>query len=86
MPYNLFYGKFPNFVETAKNSYKEYNETMDLIEKLESENKILVLRPSKFINVKRVEKDTTKLQNIYELGVLDCMQNLDRIGEYLIKQ
>ncbi len=86
MPYNLFYGKFPKFVETAKNSYKEYNETMDLIEKYESENKILVLRPSKFINVKRVEKDTNKLQRIYDLGVSDCTNKLDRIREYLIIQ
>ena len=56
---------------------------MDLIEKLESENKIVVLRPSKFINVKRVEKDTTKLQSIYDLGVYDCTESLDKIREYL---
>ena len=85
MPYKLFYGKYPNFVETTKNSYKEYNETMDLIEKLESENKIVVLRPSKWIKMQRVEKDTTKLQNIYDLGVSDCTKGLDKIREYLSK-
>lgn len=83
LPYNFFYGKFPNLVETANNHYKVYNETMDLIEKYESENKIIVLRPSKLIKVKRIEKDTNKLQRIYDLGVYDCMSELDKIEEYL---
>ena len=83
LPYKLFYGEFPNLVETVKNSYKKYNETMDLIEKYESENKIIVLRPSEFVKMKRVEKDTKKLQRIYDLGVCDCKQKLDEIKEYL---
>ncbi len=83
LPYKLVYGKFPNFIETANNCCKRYNETMDLIEKYENENKIIVLRPSKLVKVKRVEKNKTKLQNIYDLGVLDCINNLDKIKEYL---
>ena len=83
LPYKLFYGNFPNFVETAKNSYIKYNETMDLIEKYESENKIVVLRPSKLIKMQRVEKNTKKLQSIYDLGVSDCMQKLYDIKEFL---
>lgn len=83
LPYKLVYGKFPNFIETAKDCCKRYNETMDLIEKYEDENKIIVLRPSKLVKVKRVEKDKNKLQNIYDLGVSDCMNKLDKIKEYL---
>ncbi len=84
LPYKLIYGKFPDLVETAKNYYKEYNKTMDLIEKYESEDKIVVLRPSKFINVKRVEKDKNKLQSIYDLGVSDSLAKLDKIKEYIL--
>ena len=83
LPYKLFYGKYPNLVETAKKYYKEYNATMDLIEKYESENKIIVLRPSKLVKVKRVEKNINKLQSIYDLGVFDCIQKLDKIKEYI---
>ena len=83
LPYKLVYGKFPNLIETVKNYYKEYNDTMDLIEKYESENKIVVLRPSKLIKMKRVEKDKTKLQSIYDLGVSDCMQKLENIKGYI---
>ena len=83
LPYKLFYGNYPNLVETAGNYYKKYNETMDLIEKYEAENKIVVLRPSKLVKVKRIEKDTAKLQNIYDLGVSDCLSKLDKIKEYI---
>ena len=83
LPYKLCYGKYPKFVETANNSYKEYNETMDLIEKYESENKIIVLRPSKFIKMQRVEKDTKKLQSIYDLGISDCKDKLNKIKNYI---
>lgn len=83
LPYKLFYKDFPNFIETAKNSYKKYNETMDLIEKYESENKIIVLRPSELVKMKRVEKDTKKLQKMYDLGVSDCMHNLEKIKKYI---
>ena len=83
MPYKLFYGKFPNFVETGSNSYIKYNETMDLIEEYEKENKIVVLRPSKLIKMQRVEKDTNKLQAVYDLGVSDSMKKLYEIKEFL---
>ena len=83
LPYKLFYGKFPNFVKTANNSCRKYNETMDLIEKYETENKIVVLRPSELIKMKRVEKDTNKLQAIYDLGVSDCKKKLYEVKEYL---
>ena len=83
LPYKLIYGRFPNFVETAKNSCAKYNETMDLIDKYEAENKIVVLRPSEYIKMQRVEKDKSKLQGIYDLGVLDCLQNLEKIKEYI---
>ena len=83
LPYKLFFGKFPDLIKTAKSYYKEYNDTMDLIDKYESEGKIIVLRPSELVKMKRVEKDTNKLQRIYDLGVSDCINNLNKIKEYL---
>ncbi|MBQ3642349.1 patatin family protein [bacterium] len=83
LPYKLVYGKFPNLVKTANNSHKKYNETMDLIEQYEAENKIVVLRPSKLIKMRRIEKNKNKLQKIYDLGVSDGVKKLDKIKEYL---
>lgn len=83
LPYTLLYGKFPNFVETAKNSYKKYNETMEFVEKCEAEKRIVLLRPSQTVQMKRIEKDLNKLQKIYDLGVSDSKRKLDEIREYL---
>ena len=87
MPYDLIYRKYPNFVETAKKQYEIYNKTLDLIKKYEEEeeDKIIVLRPSKKLKIARVEKNIEKLNAIYNLGVDDCVLNLDKIKDYLSK-
>ena len=83
MPYNLFYRNYPNFIKTANIQFEKYNQTLELIKKNESENKILVLRPSKDLNIARIEKNKEKLKAIYKLGVDDCCSKLDEIKEYL---
>ena len=81
--YKLFYKKFPKFIETGSNRHSTYNKTMNLIEKYEAQKKIIVLRPSKFIKVKRTEKDTAKLQSMYDLGVSDCKKKLNKIKAFM---
>ena len=83
LPFGLVYKKYPEFVKTAKQAYINYNETLDLIRKYEKEGKIIVLRPSEKIKMRRVEKNLSKLQAIYDVGVKDCNNNLSRIKEYI---
>ena len=83
MPYSLIYGKYPEFVKTAINQFERYNQTLDLIKKYENDGKILVLRPSRSLKIARVEKDLKKIDAIYQLGVNDCISNLDKIKNYL---
>ena len=45
-----------------------YNQTMDLIEKLEAEGQITVIRPLNPVQVGRMEKDTAKLAALYDEG------------------
>lgn len=75
----IFYKKYPQFAKTLNNRNTMYNEQCDYIESLEKEGKILVLRPSEFIDVKRTEKDKDKLRRMYDLGVKDCTAMLDNI-------
>lgn len=85
MPFGFVYKKYPEFVKTANKAYINYNETLDLIRKNEKDGKIIVLRPSEKIKMRRVEKDLNKLQAIYNVGVKDCNKNLRKIKEYLDK-
>ena len=41
------------------------------IDKLEAEGRIMVIQPKKPVEVTRLERDKTKLQNLYNDGVKD---------------
>ena len=64
----LFYRKYPKLQDAIANRNREYNRTMDLIEHLEEEGKITVIRPLQPIEVDRMEKDTAKLRQFYNEG------------------
>ena len=62
------YRKYPNLRKALQERNATYNRTMDLIERLESEGKITVIRPLKPVEVGRMEKDTSKLRALYQEG------------------
>lgn len=82
LPFDLCYGKYPNFVNIGKTYYKKYNQLLDMIYEYEKSGKIIVLRPSVDMNIKRVEKNKNKLQAIYDLGIKDCTEKIETIKKY----
>lgn len=64
----IAYRKYPNLQNALRNRNAVYNKTMALIEKLEDEGKITVIRPTRPIDVSRMEKDTAKLAALYQEG------------------
>ena len=79
----MFYKKYPNLINTMVNRYKNYNNTVEEIIKLEEEGKIFVIRPSRLVDIKRVEKDPKKLQEMYDLGVSDTISRIEELKNYL---
>jgi predicted patatin/cPLA2 family phospholipase len=65
---SLFYRKYPKPQEAIKSRARVYNESLDLIEKLEQEGRVLVIRPEKPLKVSRIEKDINKLIELYNEG------------------
>ena len=65
---SLFYRKYPKLQEAIKSRARVYNETLDLIDKLEQEGRALVIRPEKPLKVSRIEKDINKLIELYNEG------------------
>lgn len=63
-----FYRKYPQLLRALSERNAVYNQTMDLIENLEAEGRILVIRPERPIEVGRMEKDTDKLTALYQEG------------------
>lgn len=81
--FNLIYRKYPNFVNTINNRPIEYNKTLEDIIDLEKQNKIFVIRPSKKINIKRLEKNNEIIKTQYNLGVKDFKNKLKDLKKYL---
>ena len=82
----LKYKKYPNLVNAINTRYLKYNDTLKKIAELEEKNEIIVIRPSKKIKIKRIEKDTNKLQEMYDLGISDCKEMLPKIKKYIEKK
>lgn len=77
------YKKYPNLIKAMKTRYQNYNETLDKIKEKEKQKEIFVIQPSKDLNIKRIERDTEKLQNMYDLGMNDCKQCLEKLKKFL---
>ena len=63
-----FYRKYPDLQKALYERNAVYNQTIDMIERLEEQGKITVIRPLKPVEVGRVEKDTAKLAALYDEG------------------
>ena len=63
-----FYRKYPQLQKALSERNAVYNRTMDLIERLEDEGKLTIIRPIRPLEVSRMEKDTAKLRALYAEG------------------
>ena len=64
----MFYRKYPKIKEAIRLRNTIYNQEIELVEKLEKEGMITVIRPEKPIEVGRMERDIDKLTALYEEG------------------
>lgn len=64
----FIYRKYPRMREALSLRSKLYNEQLDLVERLEDEGQITVIRPLKPVQVDRIERNISKLTDLYEEG------------------
>lgn len=79
----LFYKKYPKLINAINNRYKVYNNTLDMIIEMEKNNEIFVIRPSKIVDIKRIEKDVDRLQEMYDLGIKDFKKCIIKLKKFL---
>lgn len=75
--------KYPRMIEALDERSREYNQTLDYLDSLEKEGKVLIIAPTSDLHVKRIEKDKSKIQAMYDLGVSDTESRLSEIREFL---
>ena len=69
------YRKYPKLREALSRRCAVYNEQLEMVERMEDEGKIIVIRPLKPVVVDRIEKNVRKLTEFYEEGYA-CAQAL----------
>lgn len=79
----LRYQRHKGLRQQMKNRHLQYNRTIDLVEGLEAEGKLFVIRPSEALNIGRVEKDKYKLLQIYKNGYEEGEKTLSALLRYL---
>ena len=79
----LVYKKYPKLVARINHRYAEYNACVEKVIAMEQRGEIFVIRPSRLVKVKHIERDTAKLQAIYDLGAEDCARQMADLKRYL---
>lgn len=80
--YKRAYRSYPNLVRAIRTRSYWYNREMDLIDRLEQEGKIFVLRPQ-VKPVSRIERDTDILMGFYTHGYELMKKEYERLQEYM---
>ena len=79
----LFYGKHPAFANTLYNRHKAYNNCLQELETLQKTGNIFIIRPSRPINIGRIEKDPAKLQQVYDIGIHDGTAAIKKLQQFM---
>lgn len=64
----FIYSRYPRLRVALSRRCRVYNEQLQLVERLEDEGRITVIRPEKPVVVDRIERDTNKLRTFYDEG------------------
>ncbi len=72
---SFLYRKYPNLRAALGRRCTLYNEQLELVERLEDEGRITVIRPLNPVLVDRIERDTQKLTDFYHEGY-ECAKQL----------
>lgn len=67
---HFVYRNYPRLRVALSHRIEAYNAQLDMIDRMEAEGRVLCIRPERPMEVGRIEKDTAKLERLYEEGVM----------------
>lgn len=78
----LLYHKYPKFIKTVAERARKYNDSLSELERLESEGKALILRPSK-LAINNDESNVDVLLDYYNHGYEEAQGREEEIFSFL---
>jgi predicted patatin/cPLA2 family phospholipase len=79
----LVYRRYPELLKTLATRHALYNETMDLIDRLEGEREVFLIRPAQQVAVRRTERAKDRLYALYDQGYADGQAWYEELCSYL---
>ncbi|MGN1114715.1 MAG: patatin family protein [Oscillospiraceae bacterium] len=79
----LYFRKQPEMAKRLMQRHAVYNKSVEKLIRWEKEGRAFVIRPSKPIEISRLEKNPDKLQEVYDLGIKDGTDSLSDLKEYI---
>lgn len=64
----FIYKNYPRLRVVLSHRCEAYNQQLDMVERMERAGQIVCIRPERPLEVGRIEKDTNKLERLYEEG------------------
>ena len=75
--------KYPLMAQALLNRDKVYNEQLNYVYEMEKEGRAFVIQPLTDLHCPSLEKDTTKLEAIYQLGYKQGLNVADKVKEFI---
>lgn len=77
------YHQYPSLIRALEKRHQIYNEELQYVQQLEQEGKAVVIRPPHPVDIARTEKDTKKLNALYQEGYTETMDHIEKIRALL---
>lgn len=81
----LMYRRYPNVLKAGMERHLHYNQQRSLVWSQENNGKAFVFCPDSSIKVKRMEKNTRKLMNLYQQGYDEARNRIDEVKAFIHK-
>ena len=81
--YDRYFAPLPELREAIRQIPSRYNRMKEEIALLEAEGKIFVIRPKDPVTVGRLEHNREKLEELYQTGRKEAIEQLPKLKEYL---
>lgn len=75
--------KYPLLAEALFNRHEMYNQQKRYVDEQEIKGNALVIRPPRPLNCSSIEKDTNKLEVIYQMGYQQGLKHIDDIKKFI---
>ncbi|MBR5521091.1 MAG: patatin family protein [Oscillospiraceae bacterium] len=82
-PARLMYRKYPAFVKAMDERHNMYNRQTEYVYQQEKAGTTYVIQPQRPVEIARLEKDTSKLRRLYDIGYRDGKKHYENIIRFL---